>query len=133
MTSTDGIFACGNVLQIHDLVDYVSDEARLAGIYAARYLKEKTKDVKLLDINVKNGVRYSVPSKIDINNIDDKITVRFRVDNVYKNWGIVVNINDKEIRTIKKRVMAPGEMEQLILNRNELLNADKLEIYLKEL
>ena len=133
MTSTDGIFACGNVLQIHDLVDYVSDEARLAGIYAARYLKEKTKDAKLLDINVKNGVRYSVPSKIDINNMDDKITVRFRADNVYKNWGIVVNINGNEIRTIKKRVMAPGEMEQLILNRNELLNADKLEIYLKEL
>ena len=133
MTSVDGIFACGNVLQIHDLVDYVSDEARLAGIYAARYLNETIKEKKFLEINVRNGVRYSVPSKIDLNNMDDKITVRFRVDNVYKNWGIVVNINETEKKLIKKRVMAPGEMEQLVLNKDELLNANKLEIYLKEL
>ena len=133
MTSVDGIFACGNVLQIHDLVDYVSDEARLAGIYAARYLNETIKEKKFLEINVRNGVRYSVPSKIDLNNMDDKITVRFRVDNIYKNWGIVVNINETEKKLIKKRVMAPGEMEQLVLNKDELLNANKLEIYLKEL
>ena len=86
-----------------------------------------------MEINVRNGVRYSVPSKIDLNNMDDKITVRFRVDNIYKNWGIVVNINETEKKLIKKRVMAPGEMEQLVLNKDELLNANKLEIYLKEL
>ena len=133
MTCTSGIFACGNVLQIHDLVDYVSDEARLAGKYAAKYLKEGTKDAKFIDINVKNGVRYSVPSKIDVLNMEDKILVRFRVDNVYRNRAIVININGEEKRVIKKRVMAPGEMEQLILNKEELVGADKLEIYLKEL
>ena len=133
MTCTSGIFACGNVLQIHDLVDYVSDEARLAGKYAAKYLKEGIKNTKFIDINVKNGVRYSVPSKIDVLNTEDKILVRFRVDNVYRNRAIVININNEEKRVIKKRVMAPGEMEQLILNKEELVGADKIEIYLKEL
>ncbi len=133
MTCTSGIFACGNVLQIHDLVDYVSDEARLAGKYAAKYLKEGIKNTKFIDINVKNGVRYSVPSKIDVLNMEDKILVRFRVDNVYRNRAIVININNVEKRVIKKRVMAPGEMEQLILNKEELVGADKIEIYLKEL
>ena len=133
MTCTSGIFACGNVLQIHDLVDYVSDEARFAGKYAAKYLKEGTKNTKFIDINVKNGVRYSVPSKIDVLNTEDKILVRFRVDNVYRNRAIVININNEEKRVIKKRVMAPGEMEQLILNKEELVGADKVEIYLKEL
>ena len=133
MTCTSGIFACGNVLQIHDLVDYVSDEARLAGKYAAKYLKEGIKNTKFIDINVKNGVRYSVPSKIDVLNMEDKILVRFRVDNVYRNRAIVININGEEKRVIKKRVMAPGEMEQLILSKEELVGADKVEIYLKEL
>ncbi len=131
-TSIPGIFACGNVLHVHDLVDYVSSEAKLAGEYAAKYINCKPNDKKLIPIETKDGVRYSVPSLVDVNNMADKIIVRFRVNNVYKNRSIVVSVDDKEIKTIKKKVLAPGEMEQLFLLKDEIKDASKISIYLKE-
>ena len=131
-TSAKGIFACGNVLHVHDLVDYVSSEADLAGSYAAKYVKEHKTTKEYLDVETKDGVRYTVPQKIDVENMSDKIIVRFRVANVYKGKRIVVEADDKEIKSIKKKVLAPGEMEQLFLTKEELTGVKKLVVCLKE-
>ncbi|MBR3227838.1 MAG: FAD-dependent oxidoreductase [Erysipelotrichaceae bacterium] len=132
MTSVDGIFACGNVLHVHDLVDYVSSEADLAGTYAAKYVKDRKESHKYLNVEARDGVRYTVPQKIDTDNMEEKIIVRFRVDNEYRNRSIVVLADGKEIRRLKKRVLAPGEMEQLFLFKKELDGVENLCICLKE-
>lgn len=128
-TTIDGIFACGNVLHVHDLVDYVSEEARTAGKNAARYIfsngeKIVGEEIKLI---AKDGVRYTVPSKINIVQMEDMLTVRFRVGAVYKNCYVSVYYNDKRMEHKKKPVMAPGEMEQIKLEREKLKQAEQLE------
>lgn len=119
VTSIPGVFACGNVLHVHDLVDFVSEEATRAGQNAAAFLKapearEHTVKTKLTG---QNGVRYTVPETLDIKNMAPEVTVRFRVGDVYRNKSINVYYDDKKIRTIRKRVMAPGEMEQVVLKK----------------
>ena len=84
--SVDGVFACGNVLHVHDLVDFVSQEAATAGKNAAKYiLQGKKESKKTIEIKAVDGVRYTVPKTINVENMDDKLTVRFRVGNVFKN------------------------------------------------
>lgn len=120
-TSIDGIFACGNVLHVHDLVDYVSQEAAAAGKNAAFYLqKGSAKDVKTVEILPTDGVRYTVPKFIRPTEMDDTLTVRFRVGAVYKNCAIATYFDDKLISRRKRPVMAPGEMEQVILDKKKL-------------
>ena len=131
-TNVEGIFACGNVLHVHDLVDYVSSEADLAGTYAAKYVKNQKGDREYLDVEARDGVRYTVPQKIDVKNMEDRIIVRFRVSNEFRGKSIVVEADGKEIRRVKKRVLAPGEMEQLFLNKAELEGVKKLCVCLKE-
>lgn len=85
-TGIEGVFACGNVLHVHDLVDYVSEEAALAGQNAAKYVKSgETKKGHSVTLKAENGVRYTVPQSIDTEAMADKLTVRFRVADVYKN------------------------------------------------
>ena len=143
-TSVPGVFACGNVLHVHDLVDYVSEEAAMAGQAAAEYVKELAEREKyagktdtetsalgdgeevstseghqsLVRLSAENGVRYTVPQYLDPKHMKDQIIVRFRVDNVYKNRSISVYYDGVKIQTRKKRVMAPGEMEQVILKKD---------------
>ena len=143
-TSVPGVFACGNVLHVHDLVDYVSEEAAMAGQAAAEYVKELAEREKyaektdtetsalgdgeevpmseghqsLVRLSAENGVRYTVPQYLDPKHMKDQIIVRFRVDNVYKNRSISVYYDGVRIQTRKKRVMAPGEMEQVILKKD---------------
>ena len=119
-TCVPGVFACGNVLHVHDLVDYVSSEAALAGQNAAAFVQndkaaEKTHKVV---IKAENGVRYTVPQTIDVENMSDSVTVRFRVADIYQNRSISVYYDGKKISSRKKRVLAPGEMEQVILKKN---------------
>ena len=115
------IFACGNVLHVHDLVDYVSQEAAVAGKNAARYIKSgKNPDVKAVEIIPEGGIRYTVPKYVRPSEIDDKLTVRFRVGAVYKNCCIATYFNDTLISRRKRPVMAPGEMEQAVLDKTEL-------------
>ena len=84
--SVDGVFACGNVLHVHDLVDFVSQEAATAGKNAAKYiLQGKKESKKTIEIKAVDGVRYTVPKTINVENMDDELTVRFRVGNVFKN------------------------------------------------
>ena len=119
-TSTEGIFACGNVLHVHDLVDYVSEEASLAGISAAAYVKAGAEKLsgRRIELKAENGVRYTVPQTLDVENMEDKVTVRFRVADVYKDRYISVYYDGDLISRRKKKVLAPGEMEQVILKKD---------------
>jgi NADPH-dependent 2,4-dienoyl-CoA reductase/sulfur reductase-like enzyme len=119
-TSSPGIFACGNVLHVHDLVDYVSEEAALAGASAAAYVKAdgEKETARAVELKAENGVRYTVPQKIDVENMKDKVTVRFRVADVYKDRFISVYYDDVRVSNKKKKVLAPGEMEQIVLKKD---------------
>ena len=129
-TSLDGVFACGNVLHVHDLVDFVSEEAAAAGKNAAAYVKnngnlgEAGKEIPLIPTD---GVRYTVPKQIHVNRMEDILTVRFRVGAVYKNSCICVYFNEKCVSRRKKQIMAPGEMEEIKLKKKELEEFDGLE------
>ncbi len=127
-TNIEGIFACGNVLHVHDLVDYVSEEAKNAGKNAASYIQNGAAgDARTITINPKGGVRYSVPSTIRPDRMDDTLTVRFRVGDVYKDCSIVTYFDEEKISERKRPVMAPGEMEQVILKKSDLLDRPGLQ------
>lgn len=115
-TNIPGIFACGNVLHVHDLVDFVSEEAELAGIGAARFIQYGETDGSASEISVKaeGGVRYVVPQKLSSKNAPIKLF--FRVANVYKNAIIEVKDGDIVLLSRKKQKVAPGEMENLVLS-----------------
>lgn len=125
--SVEGVFACGNVLHVHDLVDFVSQEAATAGRNAAKYIIEgKKASQKTIEIKAVDGVRYTVPKTINVENMDEELTVRFRVGSVFKNSYISTYLNDTRISHKKRRVMAPGEMEQVVLKKEELENFEDL-------
>ena len=122
-TNIEGVFACGNVLHVHDLVDFVSEEAGAAGRNAAAYVqgKERKDSGRVIGINPAEGVRYTVPSTIRPEIMDDKLTVRFRVGNVYKNCYISVYFDEERVLHRKRPVVAPGEMEEIKLEKEKLL------------
>lgn len=120
-TNIDGVFACGNVLHVHDLVDYVSQEAAVAGKNAADYIQNgKKTDAKAVEIIPEGGVRYTVPRYVRPTEMEDTVTVRFRVGEVYKNCQIVTYFDETPVLKRKRPVMAPGEMEQIILDKKKL-------------
>jgi NADPH-dependent 2,4-dienoyl-CoA reductase/sulfur reductase-like enzyme len=127
-TSVSGIFACGNVLHVHDLVDYVSEEATLAGKYSAEYVLSlgSKPEEKYIPLVAEKGIRYTVPQFIDVDNMAENITVRFRVDNMYQNRFISVYVGEERIYHKKKKVLAPGEMEQVVLNKEKLKSYNAL-------
>lgn len=135
-TSIDGVFACGNVLHVHDLVDFVSQEATTAGKNAVKYIQGlDAKETKIIPVEAKGGVRYTVPVEIRPECMDDLLTVRFRVGAVYKDHFISVYLDDERIQHRKRQIMAPGEMEQVILQKKQLLakeNLQKITICLEE-
>ncbi len=111
-TATEGVFACGNVLHVHDLVDYVSEEADIAGRSAAAYIKGETAHGRSITLKTDGKVRYTVPQKITA---EEDVTVYFRVADVFRNVSIVVRDGDKVLVSKKKQKVAPGEMEALTL------------------
>lgn len=121
-TSVPGVFACGNVLHVHDLVDYVSGEASEAGKHAAEYVLKCTPGTSETPIRLEtgNGVRYTVPSFVRPSRLEQLLTVRFRVGNVYKNPEICVYLGDKCLQRRKKQICAPGEMEQVIIKKTDI-------------
>lgn len=127
-TNIEGVFACGNVLHVHDLVDYVSEEAATAGTHAAAYVLGKGKDAgRRADtraagilLKAEQGVRYTVPSVIRPERMPEEQLVRFRVGDVYKDVYVTVYFDETPVLSQRKRVMAPGEMEQLKLKREKL-------------
>jgi len=118
-TSVPGVFACGNVLHVHDLVDFVSEEAALAGKQAAVWAESQA-EKRQIPLRGEKGVRYIVPQKIDPDHMAEKVIARFRVDNVYKNRSICVYCGQERIIKKKRQIMAPGEMEQVILEKSVL-------------
>jgi len=125
-SNVEGIFVCGNVLHVHDLVDYVTLEAQQAGKYAALYSMEKINysNKVYIDVEHDENIRYVVPHKLNINIIND-ISFKFRVAYPMNNKAIVVELNDKVIYTYKKSQLAPGEMEKIDIKKEKLLNIDK--------
>ena len=157
-TSVEGIFACGNVLHVHDLVDFVSEEAAIAGENAAEYVLNQAAcsclssvksaisnvgDIEVsneyeaannipennreyIDIKAENGVRYTVPQKVNILTMKDRLKVRFRVGDVYKDKYISVYAGEERIIHKKKKILAPGEMEEVLLEKAKLKDIDGL-------
>lgn len=122
-TNRKGIYACGNVLHVHDLVDYVSKEASAAGENAAKYvLGLAGEEEGSIQIQTGKGVRYTVPSTICLSRMEELQTVRFRVADVYKNCAIFVSADGAELMKLKKQIVAPGEMEQVILKKQLLMD-----------
>ncbi|MGO2117814.1 MAG: NAD(P)/FAD-dependent oxidoreductase [Fusobacterium sp.] len=114
-TNIDGIFACGNVLHVHDLVDFVSAEARKAGISASKYIKGEVSDGEYKEIKNGFGIGYTVPQKFRMKNIDKSLEVFMRVKNVYNNMKLEIKDGDNVIMSLKKPHVAPGEMEKVII------------------
>ena len=121
-TSIPGVFAAGNVLHVHDLVDYVSQEAGAAGRHAADYiLRGAPENGEALPIRCENGVRYTVPSFLRPAMLEDTVTLRFRVSGVFRDKKICIYAGDTLIFSKKRRVMAPGEMETVTLKARDIL------------
>lgn len=123
-TDKEGVFACGNVLHVHDLVDYVSEEAAWAGACAAAYLQGNLEEAgEEILVRPGEGVRYTVP--VVLRRPAERQVIRFRADNVYSEGKIEVLLDGKVISSRSKRRIAPGEMEQVVLKRQEILQAEK--------
>ncbi|WP_029688495.1 FAD-dependent oxidoreductase [Thermoanaerobacter sp. A7A] len=123
-TSVPGIFACGNVLQVHDLVDNVTAEARLAANSAIRFIREGEFGKSNIAVKAGNGIRYVVPQKINVDNIEKRIKFRMRPVNVYNNAMLVVKSGDKYLLRQKRQRLTPGEMIDVNLSKDILKNAN---------
>ena len=138
-TNIEGVFACGNVLHVHDLVDFVSQEAAMAGKNAAAYIKKQYRKnqqeatdekpdqtQRTSTLEPQNGVRYTVPTTIRPAQMPEELTVRFRVGAVYKNCYISCYFDDERILHKKRKILAPGEMEQIKLTKEQISSAPSL-------
>ena len=120
-TNNEGIFACGNVVHVHDLVDFVTAESRRAGENAAKFVKcQLRKDGITVKTQPEDGIRYIVPHIVRTENVGKTLDLFMRVDNVYHNMNMVVKIDGKEIKRMKKKHVAPGEMESIKIKKEEL-------------
>ncbi len=124
-TDSEGIFACGNVLHVHDLVDYVSAEAEIAGIAAAEYIFGSKKSKRHIELITDGKIRYTVPQRITA---EQSVTVYFRVSNVMRNVKVVVKDKNKIVLSKSRQRVAPGEMETITLTREMIENIEANEI-----
>ena len=125
-TSIPGVFACGNVLHVHDLVDYVSEEAEQAGKSAAQFIQSETQpDSGEVAICAEGAVRYTVPVTLRPARMGDTVTVRFRVGQNLRNATVKVMAGERELLRRKRPVMAPGEMEQIVLKQEWFTGAEE--------
>ncbi|MDP9751727.1 NAD(P)/FAD-dependent oxidoreductase [Thermoanaerobacter pentosaceus] len=123
-TSVPGIFACGNVLQVHDLVDNVTAEARLAANSAIRFIREGEFGKSSINVKAGNGIRYVVPQKINVDNIEKRIKFRMRPVSVYTNATLAVKSGDKYLLRQKRQRLTPGEMIDVNLSKDILKNSN---------
>lgn len=123
-TNREGIFACGNVVHVHDLVDFVTEEAKNAGKNAAKYIKGKKRLNHFTEIKNGENISYTVPQKFEIESLDGNLNVFMRVRNVFKNKQIVVKDEEENvIQSFKKPHAVPAEMERIIILKDKLKNA----------
>ena len=128
-TSVDGIFACGNVLHVHDLVDFVSQEAETAGKSAAAYLTGSGQKTEDISIRTDGKIRYTVPQNITRS---ADVEVYFRVSDVFRNVNVCVYQGNEKIYTKKKGKVAPGEMERIALKKELFAGAKELVFTLED-
>lgn len=119
-TSIPGIFACGNVVHVHDLVDFVSAEARKAGKVAAKFVKDEVQNGEYIELKNGFGVTYTVPQKYRVENIENFLEISMRVNNIYKNMRLQVKDGDTVLVNMKKAHLAPGEMEKVVVPKKLL-------------
>lgn len=132
-TEIPGIFACGNVLQVHDLVDYVSDEAELAGCGAAAFVKKELAEGKCVSTKAGNGVRYVLPQRVHTDSGND-IALFMRVTQPFGKVCFTVRSGDEVLATAVRLKAAPGEMEKIVLKNDKLVNAtETITVSLEEL
>ena len=125
-TSIPGVFACGNVLHVHDLVDNVSEEAARAGAAAARFVRGRSvPGGHIVRLSGRNGVRYTVPQSVDLATMPETVAVRFRVGDRYLDRYVACYVDGKRVAGKKKRILTPGEMEQFTLRREWLSGETK--------
>ena len=134
-TSVPGIYACGNTLHVHDLVDYVSEEAEIAGrAAAARILGQRSPTVRTAAVKTGFGIRYSVPQRIEIGEAPENVRLFFRVANPYKKVRLIAA--DLQGNILARRVkasVAPGEMESIEIPAEKLVNlSGSIQLYLEE-
>jgi len=133
-TSVGAIFACGNVVHVHDLVDYVTEESRRAGKSAAQFVaKELAADGASIRTEHGEGVKYIVPQKIRPANIKERLDLYMRVTGIFKDSKLIVKSGNEVIKSIKKKQMTPGEMERIRIPLNiiEKLNTDVLSVHVE--
>ncbi len=118
-TDHEGVFACGNVLHVHDLVDFVTQESQIAGEGAARYIQGKKGNPSYVLTKGVGAVRYIVPQKVNINNEGD-VNLFFRVGSTFKNAAVKVSYNGETLITRKRPRLAPGEMENVTIKNSML-------------
>lgn len=132
-TSRDGIFACGNVVHVHDLVDFVTEEAKRTGKNAAKYINGKNREGRFIEILNGKNINYTVPQKVYTDNLDENINVFMRVSNVFTNKVIVVRDKEKVIQRFKRAHLAPAEMERILILKDNLEDVKgSLEISLED-
>lgn len=132
-TDVEGIFACGNVLHVHDLVDFVSKEGEKAGKCAAAYLRGELIKGSSCVTKAASGIGYVIPAVIQRANVEDKLELMFRVTKNARNVKIGIYHADTLVKTIKKPRVAPSEMEKIVLKKEELpANGEELVIVLVE-
>lgn len=119
-TSIPGIFACGNVVHVHDLVDFVSAEARKAGKAAAKFVKDEVQNGEYIELKNGFGVTYTVPQKYRVENIENFLEISMKVNNIYKNMRLQVKDGDTVLVNMKKAHLAPGEMEKVVVPKKLL-------------
>ncbi len=135
-TSMDGVFACGNVCHVHDLVDFVTGESQKAGRSSAKYILENSNlNSKKIEIQNGEGIFYTVPQNIRVENMENRLEIFFRVKSVEKN--IVISITDENgniIKDFKKSHVAPAEMEKIALTKKQIesVTTDKIFISMKK-
>lgn len=127
-TEVEGIYACGNVLHVHDLVDFVSEEADIAGKSAAAYIHGEHAEAVDIPLHTDGKIRYTVPQRITAKK---DVTVFFRVADVYRNVTIKVKDGDRVIFSKKKPKVAPGEMESITLRPEQFAGAAALDFELE--
>ena len=122
-TSCPGVFACGNVVHVHDLVDFVTQESRVAGAAAADYLARRENPERVIRVENGEGVSYTVPQKIRPGNLGKAAQVYLRTRNIYDDVSIVVVSGDKELARLRREHTAPGEMERILIPKSKLEEA----------
>ncbi len=132
-TETEGVFACGNVLQVHDLVDYVSDEAEIAGKSAAAYVKGELNASATIPTVAGNGVRYVLPQRVN-KDAEGDVSLFLRVTKPFGKVRFTVKSGVNVLATAVRLKAAPGEMEKLVLKHEKLtLVSDAITVELEEI